>query len=183
LRPVPHKGNPGAACINLSATVRRQTQPEPVVGPGGLSGGPLRRTGDCCGNGVIPQLVRWPRQTPAALALTRGKRGTGGGDGSPAPSMGWRGGWRSTVCPARLPSGWMGGWADATSYAPGQGAHRLEPDDVPDDLGLLNQARARPVAPLRSGRGNQAGPFPGAMIIATVPGPRAGERMRRGEDS
>ena len=63
------------------------------------------------------------------------------------------------------------------------GARRLELDDVPDDLGLLNQARARPVAPLRSGRGNQAGPFPGAMIIATVPGPRAGERMRRGEDS
>ena len=26
------------------------------------------------------------------------------------------------------------------------GAHRLELDDVPDDLGLLDQARARPVA-------------------------------------
>ena len=50
------------------------------------------------------------------------------------------------MCPARLPSGWMGGWADATSYAPGQGAHRMELDDVPDDLGLLDQARARPVA-------------------------------------
>jgi hypothetical protein len=48
-----------------------------------------------------------------------------------APSMGWRGGWRSTVRPARTLSGLMGGWADATNYAPGQWEIRLVFSSVP----------------------------------------------------